>query len=141
MGWKVPGGLLGTGRLELFCRGRRRGTGNLANPLDSCIEGVHPGCTKDVSWLSPQMGPGFLGTMEVTDLGHLWEERALSVLFLCPLTSYHSPCGPIRTEGAMLGGPRQGGRAGVVMGLTIAGVGGSIPVPCISLCTFLCSEA
>lgn len=101
-----------------FCSGRRRGTGSLgvgatmASALDGCVEGVHPGCTKDVSWLSPQVGPGLLGTMEVTGLGGLWEEWALSVLFLCPPTSHHSSCGPVRTETAMLGGPRQGGRAG-----------------------------
>lgn len=50
-----------------FRRGRRRGTGSLgvgatmASALDGCAEGMHPGRTKDVSWLSPQVGPGLLG--------------------------------------------------------------------------------
>lgn len=33
----------------------------MASALDGCVEGVKPGCTKDVSWLPPQGGSGPLG--------------------------------------------------------------------------------
>ena len=33
----------------------------MASALDGCVEGVNPGCTKDVSWLPPQGGSGPLG--------------------------------------------------------------------------------
>lgn len=95
-----------------------RGTGSLgvgatmASALDGCIEGVHLRALRMSAGYLHRWGQDFWDTMEVTGLGGLWEEWALSVLFLCFPTSHHSPCGPIRTEAAMLGGPRQGGRAG-----------------------------
>lgn len=101
----------------------------MASALDGCVEGVKPGCTKDVSWLPPQGGSG--------PLGHDGGAGGVVPPGGGVFVNGQCPCGPVRAEAAVLGGPGQGWWGRVAMSLTVAGVGCSVPVP-TSPRAFLC---
>lgn len=81
VGWKVPGGLLGTGRLELsFAEGGggEQGAWVLVRQWPVLWMAVLRECTLGALRMSAgclhRWGQDFWGTMEVTGLGGLWEE-------------------------------------------------------------------
>lgn len=107
----------------------RRGTGSfgvgvtVASVLEGIVEGVHLGALRILAGCLPrwdqdpgaQWRCGWVVVVRRAPGGRVFGRNELRLFYLCLLTSHwaQSPCSSIRTETAMLGGPREGpGRAG-----------------------------